>query len=97
VADDDAIASSTGSWKSIALPQPANIVSLPEIAELPSKEEVVAADKAARKAAKRPMPRPRRSHRSSLAKRSRCPSQHRKVRARSSRSWVPWLRGLLPA
>lgn len=49
---DDVLASSSGSFKNIALPQPAKMVSLPSIDELPSKEEVVAADKAAKKAAK---------------------------------------------
>jgi hypothetical protein len=49
---DDVLASSSGSFKNIALPQPAKMVSLPALDELPSKAEVVAADKAAKKAAK---------------------------------------------
>jgi len=56
---DDVLASSSGSWKNIALPQPAKMVSLPELADLPSKKEVVAAEKAAakeEKAAKKAKP-----------------------------------------
>lgn len=49
---DDVLASSSGSFKNIALPQPAKMVSLPALDELPSKAEVIAADKAAKKAAK---------------------------------------------
>jgi hypothetical protein len=49
---DDVLASSSGSFKNIALPQPAKMVSLPALDELPSKADVVAADKAAKKAAK---------------------------------------------
>jgi hypothetical protein len=49
---DDVLASSSGSFKNIALPQPAKMVSLPALDELPSKAEVVAAEKAAKKAAK---------------------------------------------
>lgn len=50
--DDDVLASSSGSFRNIALPQPAAMVSLPALAELPSKQEVIAADKKAQKAAK---------------------------------------------
>ncbi len=50
--DDDVLASSSGSFRNIALPQPAAMVSLPELTELPSKQEVIAADKKAQKAAK---------------------------------------------
>lgn len=50
--DDDVLASSSGSFRNIALPQPAAMVSLPELTELPSKQEVIAADKKAAKAAK---------------------------------------------
>lgn len=50
--EDDVLASSSGSFKNIALPQPAKMVSLPELAELPPAAEVAAADKAAKKAAK---------------------------------------------
>jgi hypothetical protein len=46
---DDVLASSSGSFKNIALPQPAKMVSLPELDELPTKAEM---DKAAEKAAK---------------------------------------------
>jgi hypothetical protein len=49
---EDVLASSSGSFKNIALPQPARMVSLPELDELPSKAEVVAAEKAAKKVAK---------------------------------------------
>ena len=51
ISDEDALASASGSWKNIALPQPAKMVSLPEIADLPSKSDVLAAEKAARDAA----------------------------------------------
>ena len=50
--DDDVLASSSGSFRNIALPQPAAMVSLPELTDLPSKHEVIAADKKAAKAAK---------------------------------------------
>jgi hypothetical protein len=50
--DDDILASSSGSFKNIALPQPAKMVSLPELADLPSKKEVVAAEKASKRSAK---------------------------------------------
>jgi hypothetical protein len=56
MSDDDVLASSSGSWKNIALPQPARMVALPEIADLPSKAEVVAAEKKARKAKKTDAP-----------------------------------------
>jgi len=42
-------ASSSGGWKAIALPQPAKMVALPELDELPSKKEIKAAEKAAAK------------------------------------------------
>jgi len=35
--DDDELASSSAGWKAIALPEPAKIVSLPELSELPEK------------------------------------------------------------
>jgi hypothetical protein len=56
MSDDDVLASSSGSWKNIALPQPARMVALPELAELPSKAEVLAAEKKARKAKKTDSP-----------------------------------------
>jgi hypothetical protein len=43
---DDVLAASSGSWKNIALPEPAKMVSLPDIASLPSKAEILAAEKA---------------------------------------------------
>jgi hypothetical protein len=46
--DDEIIASSSAGWKAVALPEPAKMVSLPELASLPSKAEVEAADRAAR-------------------------------------------------
>lgn len=52
VADDDVLASTSAGWKAVALPEPAKMVSLPSLAELPTKAEVKAADKAAQKAAK---------------------------------------------
>ena len=42
-------ASSSGGWKAIALPQPAKMVALPELDELPSKKDIKAAEKAAAK------------------------------------------------
>jgi len=49
---DDVLAASSGAFKNIALPQPAKMVSLPSVDELPSKAEIAAAEKAAKKAAK---------------------------------------------
>ncbi|HET9988376.1 MAG TPA: hypothetical protein VFQ65_07645, partial [Kofleriaceae bacterium] len=51
--DDDVLASSSASWKNLALPQPAKMVSLPELDELPSKQEIAKAAKAAAKEAAR--------------------------------------------
>lgn len=48
ISDEDLLASSSGSWKHVALPEPAKMVSLPSIAELPPMAEVIAADKKAR-------------------------------------------------
>jgi len=50
IADD--IVATSGAFKNIALPQPAKMVSLPSLDELPSKAEVAAAEKAAKKSAK---------------------------------------------
>jgi hypothetical protein len=52
VSDGDVVASSSAGWKAVALPQPAKMVSLPELAELPSKKEVLAKEKAAAKVEK---------------------------------------------
>jgi hypothetical protein len=52
IVSDDVLASSSGSFKNIALPQPARMVSLPEIEDLPPPAAVVAAEKASKKAAK---------------------------------------------
>ena len=49
ISDEDVLASSSASWKNLALPQPAKMVSLPELDELPSKSEVLAKEKAAKK------------------------------------------------
>jgi len=54
--NDDVLASSSGSFAGIALPQPAKMVSLPDIEDLPSKQEVIAAQKAAAKARKEKKP-----------------------------------------
>ncbi|MEP6864434.1 MAG: hypothetical protein ABJE66_27680 [Deltaproteobacteria bacterium] len=51
--DDDVLASSSASWKNLALPQPAAMVSLPELDELPSKQEIAKQAKAAAKEAAR--------------------------------------------
>jgi hypothetical protein len=50
--EDDVVASSSAGWKAVALPQPAKMVALPELAELPSKKEVLAREKATAKAEK---------------------------------------------
>ena len=50
--DEDILSSTSGSWKSIALPEPAKMVALPEIAELPSKVDIKAQQKAEKAAAK---------------------------------------------
>jgi hypothetical protein len=54
--DDDVLASSSGSFAGIALPQPAKMVALPELEDLPSKQEIIAAQKAAAKARKEKKP-----------------------------------------
>ncbi|MEO8704825.1 MAG: hypothetical protein ABI867_32535 [Kofleriaceae bacterium] len=46
--DEDILASSSAGWKAVALPEPARMVSLPELADLPTKAEVKAAEKAAK-------------------------------------------------
>jgi hypothetical protein len=52
VHEDDVLASSSAGWKAVALPEPAKMVSLPDLADLPTKAEVEALDKAAQKKAK---------------------------------------------
>ncbi len=52
-ADDDVLASASGSWRAVALPEPAKMVSLPELGDLPSPREVQEAERAAA----RPEPR----------------------------------------
>jgi hypothetical protein len=49
IREDDVLASSSAGWKAVALPEPAKMVSLPELAELPTKAEIEALDKAAQK------------------------------------------------
>lgn len=51
--DDDVLASASGSWRAVALPEPAKMVSLPELSELPPAREVQEAERAAA----RPAPR----------------------------------------
>lgn len=51
--DDDVLASASGSWRAVALPEPAKMVSLPELSELPPAREVQEAEPAAA----RPAPR----------------------------------------
>ncbi|MBA3454879.1 MAG: hypothetical protein H0T42_17455 [Deltaproteobacteria bacterium] len=53
VHEDDVLASSSAGWKAVALPEPAKMVSLPELADLPTKAEIEALDKAAQKKAKK--------------------------------------------
>ncbi len=50
MSEDDVLASSSAGWKAVALPEPAKMISLPELADLPSAREVKEKDKAARKA-----------------------------------------------
>ena len=50
--EDGDLAASSAGWKAVALPEPAKMVSLPELADLPSAAEIKAKDKAAKKAAK---------------------------------------------
>jgi hypothetical protein len=45
-ADDDLLASASGSWRAVALPEPAKMVALPELSELPPASEVEEADRA---------------------------------------------------
>jgi hypothetical protein len=52
VSDDELLASSSASWKNLALPKPANMVSLPELDQLPSKAEIKAEHKAMAQAAR---------------------------------------------
>lgn len=47
--DEDILAATSGSWKAVALPEPAKMVSLPDLADLPSKEEIKKAEKASRR------------------------------------------------
>jgi len=51
VSDDDLLASSSAGWKAVALPEPAKMISLPELAELPSKKAIKEQQKAEKKAA----------------------------------------------
>jgi hypothetical protein len=51
VHEDDVLASSSAGWKAVALPEPAKMVSLPDLANLPTKAEIEALDKAAQKKA----------------------------------------------
>lgn len=50
--DEDILASASGSWKSIALPEPARMISLPELAELPQERPSKSDLKAQKLAAK---------------------------------------------
>ena len=47
--DEDVLASSSAGWKAVALPEPAKMVSLPDLADLPTKAEIKAIEKSARK------------------------------------------------
>ncbi|CAN5919244.1 hypothetical protein BH11MYX3_BH11MYX3_31220 [soil metagenome] len=50
MSEDDILASSSAGWKAVALPEPAKMISLPALTELPSAKETKEKDKAARKA-----------------------------------------------
>jgi len=52
VSEDDILASSSAGWKAVALPEPAKMISLPELAELPSAVDIEKQDKVARAEAK---------------------------------------------
>jgi hypothetical protein len=56
--DEDVLAASSGSWKAVALPEPAKMVSLPELETLPSKADIKAQIKAEKAAAKARKSRP---------------------------------------
>ncbi len=49
MSEDDILASSSAGWKAVALPEPAKMISLPELTELPSAKQVKEKEKAARK------------------------------------------------
>ncbi len=53
--DEDVLGGASASWKNLALPQPAKMVSLPELESLPSKAEIKAAQKAAKVEAQAPV------------------------------------------
>lgn len=57
MSDEDVLATSSAGWKAVALPQPAKMVSLPALDELPPAKQVKAADQAARVAAAPPVER----------------------------------------
>ncbi len=48
MSEDDILASSSAGWKAVALPEPAKMISLPEVAELPTAKEVKAKEKASK-------------------------------------------------
>src|SRR6185503_11923388 len=56
--EEDVLAASSGSWKNVALPEPAKMVALPALDELPSKADVKAQQKAEKVAAKQRKSRP---------------------------------------
>ncbi len=58
-ADDELLATASGSWKAVALPEPAMMVALPELADLPPASEVKEPDRAARREAKQKPAEPR--------------------------------------
>jgi hypothetical protein len=50
IPDDDVLASSSAGWKAVALPEPAKMVSLPDLHERESKQEIKARQKAEKQA-----------------------------------------------
>ena len=46
--DEDVLASSSAGWKAVALPEPAKMISLPELDQLPSKKQIKEQQKAAK-------------------------------------------------
>lgn len=52
--DEDLLAATSGSWKAVALPEPAKMIALPELTELPAASEVKEAEQAAAAAAAKP-------------------------------------------
>ena len=53
ISDDAIVAATSGAWNAVALPEPAKMVALPELEELPPAKDIVAKDKVAHPEARR--------------------------------------------